>query len=117
VIPENGELPADVKAELRRLLAQALVKDYRERHQGDAEARVRCPGARDRDWLTEANAPNGVMVDASSTSVPEPLPTALAETLGRILGEALVLQYQRDRAAMGKSPAGIDHTRSRAANP
>ena len=38
------------------------------------------------------------------------LPAALAEELGRILGEALVIQYQRDSGAMVGTSSGINHT-------
>jgi hypothetical protein len=37
------------------------------------------------------------------------LPAGLAEELGRILGEALVLQYQQDTATMDGSPSGFTH--------
>jgi hypothetical protein len=40
-----------------------------------------------------------------------PLSAQVIEDLGRILGEALVLQFQRDRASMGNSPEGVGHQR------
>ena len=39
-----------------------------------------------------------------------PLPPALVEELGRILGEALVQEFQRDSDAMGKTRSGFTHT-------
>ena len=39
----------------------------------------------------------------------EPLTLEVVEELGRILGEALIQQYQRDTAAMGAPPSGPNH--------
>ena len=37
------------------------------------------------------------------------VPTELVDELGRILGEALFQQYQRDTAIMDNPPSGLDH--------
>jgi hypothetical protein len=45
-------------------------------------------------------------IDAACFRPASDLPPALVEELGRILGAALVLQYQRDAASMSESPVG-----------
>lgn len=56
--------------------------------------------------LAACNAPK----HTQSVGHPPNLPAALVEELGRILGEALVQQFQQDTGALGACPAGIHHT-------
>lgn len=58
-------------------------------------------------------APPDCLDETAGSQVSPELPPELVEELGRILGETLVQEYQRDTSRIGVAPSGIT---GRAAN-